>query len=103
MLSSYDDLRSGNRRLTYKNKLLRGRNMEGLFVAWTVVNIFAVFILAVTSVDGVNPSFVNPIVIYNNIKINWFGAWLLAIMCNVALPAIAIPYWIYKICTVGRE
>lgn len=51
---------------------------------------------------GANFSFVNPIVIYDNIKVNWFGAWLLAVVCNVLLPVVAIPYWIYKICTVGR-
>ena len=77
--------------------------MEELFVVWIAVNIIAVITLITTSADGANPSFVNPIVIYNKIKVNWFGAWLLAIVCNVALPAIAIIYWIYKICTVGRE
>ena len=77
--------------------------METLFTAWIVANILAIFILGIMSDDGANLSFVNPIVIYNNIRVNWFGAWLLAILCNVALPAVAIPYWIYKICTVGRD
>lgn len=77
--------------------------MEELFTAWIVANILAVFILGRLSVDGANPSFVNPIVIYDNINVNWFGAWLLAVVCNVVLPAIAIPYWIYKVCTVGRK
>ena len=77
--------------------------MEELFTAWIVANVLAWFLLAMASVDGINPSFVNPIVIYNNIKVNWFGAWLFAIVCNVALPSVAIPYWIYKICTVGRD
>ena len=77
--------------------------MEELFALWIIVNIIAVIVLGATFMDGANPSFVNPIVIYNKIKVNWFGAWLLAIVCNVALPAIAIIYWIYKICTVGRE
>lgn len=77
--------------------------MKELLAIWIVVNIIAVIILMSTLVDGTNPSFVNPIVIYNKIKVNWFGAWLLAIVCNVTLPVMAIPYWIYKICTVGRE
>ena len=77
--------------------------MEILFTAWIAANILAVFILGITSIDGTNLSFVNPIVIYDNIKVNWFGAWLLAIVCNVGLPIVAIPYWIYKICTVGRD
>lgn len=77
--------------------------MEELFALWIIVNIVAVIILVSTFVDGANPSFVNPIVIYNKIKVNWFGAWLLAIVCNVILPVIAISYWTYKICTVGRK
>lgn len=77
--------------------------METLFILWITVNVLAWFFLGVMSVCGANPSFVNPIVIYNSIKVNWFGACLLAIVCNVALPVVAIPYWIYKICTVGRD
>ena len=75
--------------------------METLFTTLIVANILVWFFIA--SADEFNPSFVNPIVIYNDIKVNWFGAWLLAIVCNVALPSVAIPYWIYKICTVGRK
>ena len=75
--------------------------MEALFIAWIVVNVLSWFPLGME--DDANPSFVNPIVIYNNIKVNWFGAWLLAIVCNVVFPFVAIPYWIYKICTVGRD
>lgn len=77
--------------------------METLFTVWIVANILVWFLLAIASADDFNPSFVNPIVIYDNIRVNWFGAWLLAIVCNVALPTVAIPYWIYKICTVGRD
>lgn len=77
--------------------------MATLFTVWIVANILVWFFLAMALDDGVNPSFVNPIVIYNNIRVNWFGAWLLAIVCNVGLPTVAIPYWIYKICTVGRD
>ena len=77
--------------------------MEELFAIWIVLNIITVITLLSASADGVNLSFVNPIVIYNKIKVNWFGAWLLAIVCNVVLPVIAIIYWIYKICTVGRD
>ena len=77
--------------------------METLFAAWIAANILSVFIVGIMSADGANLSFVNPIVIYNKIRVNWFGAWLLAIVCNVVLPIVAIPYWIYRICTVGRD
>ena len=76
--------------------------MVDLLIYWAAINIVGLFILLILSIDGANFSFVNPIVIYDNIRVNWFGAWLLAITINVLLPVVAIPYWIYKICTVGR-
>lgn len=48
----------------------------------------------------INP---NPKVIYKNIHVNWFGTMLLTIIFNILLPVISIPYWIYKLCTIGRK
>lgn len=76
--------------------------MVEFFIIWAVINFMVLFVLTIASVDGANLSFVNPSVIYDNIEVNWFGAWFLAIVANATLPAVAIPYWIYKICTVGR-
>lgn len=77
--------------------------MVNLFIFWAIINVVALFILFLLFIDcDANFSFVNPMVIYDEIRVNWFGAWLLAIVINVLLPAVAIPYWIYKICTVGR-
>lgn len=77
--------------------------IETLIESWILINIATLFLLTLVSVNGdANFSFVNPVVIYDKIKVNWFGAWLLAVVCNICLPAIAIPYWIYKVCTVGR-
>ena len=73
-----------------------------LLITWVEANITVLFLILVLSIDGANFSFVNPIVIYNNIKVNWFGAWFLAIVLNILLPSVSIPYWIYKIFTVGR-
>lgn len=50
-----------------------------------------------------NFSFVNPIVIYENIEMNWVGVTLTTIILNVLLPTISVPYWIYKLLTVGRK
>ena len=47
--------------------------------------------------------FVNPFSLYKNIEVNWFGAFLIAIILNLLFPLISISYWIYKICTVGRK
>ena len=73
-----------------------------LLDVWIFINAVTLTILLLTCISGTNFSFVNPIVIYNKIKVNWFGAWTLSIMVNILLPIIAIPYWIYKIFTVGR-
>lgn len=48
-------------------------------------------------------AWLNPVFIYRNIKVNWFGAAFLALIANIALPIIAIVYWFYKLCTVGRR
>ena len=74
-----------------------------LLLFWIVINIMALVVVAIASVDGANFSFVNPIVIYNKTKLNWFGAVVLTVIFNVLLPAVSIPYWIYKIFTVGRK
>ena len=78
--------------------------MEVVLKAWIGINVVFYFIFLGALADtGANFSFVNPNVIYKKLEVNWFGAWLLAIVCNVVLPAVAIPYWIYKACTVGRN
>lgn len=78
--------------------------MQTLIDIWTFINIIAFLGTVVTAItDNINFSFVNPIVIYRSIPVNWFGTLLLTIILNILLPSIAIPYWIYKICTVGRK
>ena len=47
--------------------------------------------------------FVNPLVIYKQTKVNWFGAILLAIIYGVMCPIATFIYWLYKLCTVGRK
>ena len=76
--------------------------METIVGLWIAINILALIILIILSFEGANCSFVNPKVIYKNMNVNWFGAWLLAVVFNICFPIIAIPYWFYKLCTVGR-
>ena len=71
-----------------------------LLGVWTVLQISVILDVVRTSYGF---SIVNPMVIYNNIKVNWFGAVILAIIINIFLPAIAIMYWMYKLCTIGRN
>ncbi len=48
-------------------------------------------------------AFCNPIVIYENVNVNWFGAIFLALLANIFFLPAAIVYWIYKLCAVGRK
>lgn len=73
-----------------------------LFV-WVMINIFALMGVAICVVDGANFSFINPLVIYDAISVNWFGAILIAAFLHILLPVVAVLYWFYKLCTVGRK
>ena len=46
---------------------------------------------------------INPIVIYNNVSVNWFGCIVLTILAHIAAGPWAVFYWFYKLCTVGRK
>ena len=45
----------------------------------------------------------NPCFIYRHTKTNWFGTIVLTIVINAMMLVIAICYWFYKLCTVGRR
>lgn len=56
-------------------------------------------------------AFVNPFVVYKfNTSVNWFGAFVIALLLSLVCPIGAVCYWIYKLgwlfcklCTVGRR
>ena len=79
--------------------------MEILMEILISLNIMAVIFAVVTLANGAYEyfTFVNPKVIYKNLHVNWFGTMLLTIIFNILLPVISIPYWIYKLCTIGRK
>ena len=47
--------------------------------------------------------FVNPLVIYKETRVNWFGAFFLAAFYGMMCPICTAGYWFYKLCTVGRK
>ena len=55
------------------------------------------------AMDTDSMEFVNPIYLYNRFKVNWFGAILMFLFFNVLTLPFAICYWVYKLCTVGRN
>ena len=75
-----------------------------LLTKWLFINIiFFVIFLYTLEVNDIGFSFVNPKFIYDSIDVNWFGALIITIILNILLPIASIPYWIYKIFTVGRN
>lgn len=74
--------------------------MVEILKIWFVLNcIVWMFILIF---DG-GCSIINPVVIYKHIKVNWFGAAFISLVCHILFPLVAVPYWIYKLFTVGRK
>jgi hypothetical protein len=47
--------------------------------------------------------FVNPVWWYRNYPVNLFGAAMCALGFTILCPVMAICYWFYKLCTVGRR
>ena len=69
------------------------------------LNLMSVIFAGVLLASGMYEYFslVNPKVIYRKLPVNWFGVILLTIIFNVCFVIVSVPYWIYKICTVGRK
>ena len=77
---------------------------EIIIFLYVTVHIAVLFLLCITDAYGDNGfAWVNPLFIYRNAKVNWFGASLLALIANLSIPCYAIIYWIYKLCVVGRK
>lgn len=74
----------------------------GLFIIYTfIISIFNLIVMAECQTGW---QWINPIVIYRNNQVNWFGCIVLTILAHiVAGPIFAIGYWFYKLCTVGRK
>lgn len=56
---------------------------------------------AIGKASGVE--FFNPCFIYDKVKVNAFGAIILALVYNALMPIPAVCYWFYKLCTFGRK
>jgi hypothetical protein len=78
-------------------------DMLEILIFINLISIIVFIYIFFISDNNITFSFVNPIVIYNKIKVNWFGAFLIAIIHNICYIIPAVCYWIYKICTVGRK
>ena len=81
--------------------------ITALLWLWIALNIICyivgIMFLLEDATHAFNFSFVNPLIIYKNIKVNWFGTVVLTIVLNIVFVTAAVPYWIYKLCTCGRR
>ena len=75
--------------------------MSGVLVGYTVI----VTIVNFVAVErGTGWQWINPVAIYKNVPVNWFGCIILTILAHIAAgPIWACLYWFYKLCTVGRK
>ena len=76
------------------------------FIVYTVATgLINMFIMAACLDNGdvVGLQWINPIVIYNNVSVNWFGCIVLTILAHIAAGPWVIFYWFYKLCTIGRK
>lgn len=76
-----------------------------IFASVFVHAILGVIIAGMVCESGIDSDgfeFVNPVFLHKRIRVNWFGAVLLAIIFNILVLPYAVFYWIYKLCTVGR-
>lgn len=70
-------------------------------VFWSTMILCA--ICFIDAQDLVRIEFLNPIYVYKNFKVNYFGCTILTIIFNLICPLATICYWFYKLCTVGRK
>lgn len=76
------------------------------FIVYTVATgLINMFIMAACLDNGdvVGLQWINPIVIYNNVSVNWLGCIVLTILTHIVAGPWIIVYWFYKLCTVGRK
>ena len=76
------------------------------FIVYTVATgLINTFIMAACLDNGdvVGLQWINPIVIYNNVPVNWFGCIVLTILAHIAAGPWVVFYWFYKLCTIGRK
>ena len=74
-------------------------SLIGLILAYIFLN--GIFLVNF-SIENMEIGF-NPIRVYKENNVNWLGCIMLVLLAHFLFLPIAIIYWIYKLCTVGRK
>lgn len=69
---------------------------------WCIIDLFLLALLR-TEADLRLAEIFIPANLYDALPVNWFGAWFLAIIANIVGLPFAIGFWIYQLCTIGRD
>lgn len=77
--------------------------MADIIAGYIILTFVLFLILIFASKFEWGLQWVNPIVIYENIPVNWFGCIVLTILAHIAAGPWVVFYWLYKLCTVGRK
>lgn len=77
--------------------------MVGIIVVYSILALMLFLVIAFCSEFTYGLQWVNPIVIYDNVPVNWFGCIVLTILAHIAAGPWVVFYWFYKLCTVGRK
>ena len=73
-------------------------NLEGFFLVALIMSMVSVFSENIRGLE-----YNNPFVIYRLLKVNMFGAVMIALAFSILCPMFSVCYWFYKLCTVGRK
>ena len=77
--------------------------MTDIIIGYIIFTTIPLLILMFESGFEVGLQWINPIIIYNNVPVNWFGCIVLTILAHIAAGPWVIFYWFYKLCTIGRK
>ena len=70
---------------------------------WLLVMLTMNFVMLLSIICGdARFNFFSPRTVYDNSRLNWFGAWTFSILFHLTFPIIVFLYWIWKVFTVGR-
>ena len=74
-----------------------------ILITSILIYVFINIILLINlSIEDMETDF-NPIRVYKENNVNWFGCIMLVLLAHILFLPIAIIYWFYKLCTCGRR
>lgn len=78
---------------------------DGLLIYCTGTFLLHFFILLIGADTGncFGLQWINPMIIYREVKVNWFGCIVLTILAHIVAGPWCLLYWFYKLCTIGRK